>query len=137
MPVAVVRVLLGTAVLVIALTHPAAADEILFTNGDRLTGTIVSGGRGKLTVKTEVLGTVTVDMARVKTFRTDAPVTLRVGETLLPSSVVTAGPDGTIQAGGAPEGARPILLTDIVQINPPPPRWTGAVAVNGLSTTGN
>ena len=138
MPVAIARVLLGAALFTIALARVAAADEILFTNGDRLTGKILSGAGGKLTVKTDVVGTVTVDMARVKTFRTDAPVTLRVGETTLLNSVVSPGPDGTIQAGVAPEAPqRAILLSDIVQINPPPPRWRGSVAVSGLATTGN
>jgi hypothetical protein len=48
----------------------AAADEILFLNGDRLSGKIVSADGGKLTIKSETAGEVTVDLAKVKTFST-------------------------------------------------------------------
>jgi hypothetical protein len=53
------------------------ADEVLFLNGDRLTGKILSATGGKLTIKTDGAGDVTVDMSKVKTFSTDEPV--RVG----------------------------------------------------------
>ena len=58
----------------VALPGPASGDEVLFLNGDRLTGKILSATGGKLTIKTEAAGDVTVDMAKVKTFSTDEPV---------------------------------------------------------------
>ncbi|MGB7157078.1 MAG: hypothetical protein WBD40_03365 [Tepidisphaeraceae bacterium] len=66
------------AALVLSLCATVRADEILFKNGDKLTGKIVSADAGKLVIETAVAGTVTVDMANVKTFSTDAPLDLRL-----------------------------------------------------------
>jgi len=121
----------------LALAGRAAADEILFLNGDRLTGKIMKGEGGKLTIKTEMAGEVTVDLAKVKTFSTDEPIVIQSGDTFV-SSKVTAGPDGTVQVvpitGGAPQV---VALKDVAKINPPPVKWTGALVGNALITTGN
>src|SRR5262245_33921739 len=121
----------------LVLVGSAAADEILLLNGDRLTGTIVSGAEGKLTIKTEAAGDVTVDLAKVKTFSTDQPIELRIGDASLRSRVVS-GDDGTIQVVPIPGAAPQVLaLKDLTQINPPPMKWTGALSFNGYVTTGN
>ncbi len=121
----------------LALAGRAAADEILFLNGDRLTGKIVSADGGKLTIKTETAGDVTVDLAKVKTFSTDEPIVIKTGDTTL-SSKVTGGADGTVQvvpvAGGSPQV---IALKDVAKINPPPVKWTGSFVANAMITTGN
>jgi Protein of unknown function, DUF481 len=123
--------------VLLALTGRAAADEILFLNGDRLTGKIASSDGGKLTIKTENAGVVTVDLAKVKTFSTDEPIVIQSGDSFI-SSKVGAGPDGTVQvfpvAGGAPQA---IALKDVARINPPPVKWTGSLVGNALITTGN
>lgn len=78
----------------------ASADEVLFNNGDRLTGKVVSVEGGKLKIKTTVAGEVTVDLANVKTFSTDEPIELLVdGKTL--RAKVSKGADGTVQLAGA------------------------------------
>lgn len=121
----------------LVLAGRAAADEILFLNGDRLTGKIVSADGGKLTIKTETAGEVTVDLAKVKTFSTDEPIVIKSGDTTL-TSKVTGGADGTVQvvpvAGGSPQV---IALKDVAKINPPPVKWTGSFVANALITTGN
>ena len=115
----------------------AAADEILFLNGDRLTGKITKAEGGKLTIKTDTAGEVTVDLAKVKTFSTDEPIVIQSGDSFV-SSKVTAGPDGSVQVvpitGGAPQV---LALKDVTKINPPPVKWTGAIVGNALITTGN
>ncbi len=122
---------------VLVLAGRAAADEILFLNGDRLTGKIVSAEGGKLVIKTDSAGEVTADLAKVKTFSTDEPIVIQSGDSFI-SSKVGAGPDGTVQvfpvAGGAPQA---IALKDVAKINPPPVKWTGSVVGNALITTGN
>jgi len=40
----------------------AVADQITLKNGDRLTGKIVKSDGGKLVIKTDLLGDVTVDL---------------------------------------------------------------------------
>src|SRR5258706_14680214 len=96
------RLLACALTLSLVVAGPAAADEILFLNGDRLSGKIVSADGGKLTIKSETAGEVTVDLAKVKTFSTDEPIVIKTGDTTL-SSKVTGGAGGT--ADGRP-GAR-------------------------------
>src|SRR5262245_5135145 len=55
----------------------AVADEVIFLNGDRLTGTIIGSGHGKLVLKTEAADEVAIDLDKVKTFSTDGPVKIR------------------------------------------------------------
>src|SRR5258707_3698923 len=97
------RLLACVLTLSLVVAGRAAADEILFLNGDRLSGKIVSADGGKLTIKSETAGVVTVDLAKVKTFSTDEPIVIKTGDTTL-SSKVTGGADGTVQvvpvAGG-------------------------------------
>ena len=123
----------------LVLAPPVAADEVLFLNGDRLTGKIVSATGGKLVLKTEAAGNITIDLAKVKTFSTDAPVQLQVGEKApVVESRVEAGPEGQVQREIPPGAApQPLPIKDITAINPPPPAWHGSVALNGLFTTGN
>lgn len=120
------------------LADPGGADEVLFLNGDRLTGKIVTAAGGKLTIKTDAAGEVTVDLAKVKTFSTDEAVQVGVGEKTLVNSRVTAGPERQVQTEPTPGAApQPLPIADIRVINPFPPTWKGSLALNGLLTTGN
>ncbi len=64
MRLTVSRSLLCLLALSLVLACRAAADEIQFLNGDRLTGKIVSAEGGKLTIKTEGAGDVTGGQVR-------------------------------------------------------------------------
>jgi hypothetical protein len=129
---------LSMLILVCAPAGPIRADEVLFLNGDRLSGKIIKAASGKLTIKTEGAGNVVVDMSKVKTFSTDAPVAVGIKEQPPVSADVGAGPDRHVQTAPAP-GAAPqeVAIADISAINPTPPAWTGSFAANGLLTTGN
>ncbi len=125
-------------ILVLSPAGPARGDEVLFLNGDRLSGKILKAVSGKLTIKTEGAGDVTVDMSKVKTFSTDAPVAVGVKEQPPVSADVGAGPDRYVQTAPAPGAPpQPVAIADISAINPTPPVWTGSFALNGLLTTGN
>ncbi len=52
------------------------ADEVLFSNGERLVGTVKSLDAGKLTVASDSLGELKVDIAKVKRFTADKPATI-------------------------------------------------------------
>ena len=127
-----------SSVLMLGLTltwiDAAAGDEVLFLNGDRLSGKVVSAADGKLKIKTEGAGEVTIDLAKVKTFSTDAAVRVGVGDAPPVASSVRAGTDRQVQTGEPPH---PLAIADIKTINVPPPAWTGSIAVDGLLTTGN
>jgi len=131
---------LGTWIVVafFALVGAAGADEIVFTNGDRLTGTITRAVGGKMTIKTEAAGDVTVDMSKVQTFSTAQPVRLQVGDATVLDTRVAPGPPGTVRT--APErmtGTPTVAIKDVTGINPPPVKWTGSIAANGMMTRGN
>ena len=125
-------------IFVLSPVGPARGDEVLFLNGDRLSGKILKAASGKLTIKTEGAGDVTVDMSKVKTFSTDAPVVVGVKEQPPVSADVGAGPDRYVQTAPAPGAPpQPVAIADISAINPFPPAWTGSFSLNGLLTTGN
>ena len=125
-------------ILVLSPVGPARGDEVLFLNGDRLSGKILKAASGKLTIKTEGAGEVSVDMSKVKTFSTDSPVAVGVKEMPPVSADVGAGPDRYVQTAPAPGAPpQPVAIADISAINPAPPAWTGSFALNGLLTTGN
>ena len=52
--------------LLVTGVRPARADEVLFNNGDRLSGTVLSVEGGKMKLKTAVAGEITVDLKDVK-----------------------------------------------------------------------
>jgi hypothetical protein len=125
-------------ILVLSPVGPALGDEVLFQNGDRLSGKILKAAGGRLTIKTDGAGEVSVDMSKVKTFSTDALVTVGVKEQPPVSADVAAGPDRYVQTAPAPGApAQPVAIADISAINPSPPAWTGSFSLNGLYTTGN
>lgn len=57
---------------------PALGDEVVLTNGDRITGRVVGLEGGKLVIKTEYAGKVKVGWSQVSTLSTDEPVYLTI-----------------------------------------------------------
>lgn len=132
------KIFLPILILVLSPVGPARGDEVLFLNGDRLSGKILKAATGKLTIKTEGAGDVVVDMSKVKTFSTDAPVVVGVKEQPPESANVGAGPDRYVQTAPAPGALQqPVAIADISAINPGLPAWTGLFSLNGLLTSGN
>ncbi len=130
-------------ILVILLTLCTAAtsvlgDEVIFRNGDKLTGKIITADGGKLTIKTAVAGEVKVDLKDVKTFTTDQPIELQFPDGSTIKDRVKAAQDGSIATEGA-GNVQPqrVELASVKRINPPPVKWAGTVTVGGLLTRGN
>jgi hypothetical protein len=66
------------------LSFPAlAADQVVLTNGDTITGAIVKKEGATLTIKSEFLGVVTMPWSAVKSLRSDTElnVVLPAGQT--------------------------------------------------------
>jgi putative salt-induced outer membrane protein YdiY len=122
-----------------ALASPSLGDEVLFKNGDRLTGKIKSVADGKLTMTTAVAGDVSIDMAQVQTFKTDVPVELHLSDGSVIKQQVNTSPDeGKITTvGGATVGPQTVPVASVQKINPPPVKWTGSIAAGALLTRGN
>jgi putative salt-induced outer membrane protein YdiY len=117
------------------------ADQVFLKNGDRLSGRIVKLTDGKLVLKSELAGEVTIDLANIQTLASDEPheVHLKDG-TVLNQKLSTSEPDQFAIDEGEALRAQTFPLADLVSINPPAkpkPKWTGTVSAALTSTHGN
>jgi putative salt-induced outer membrane protein YdiY len=133
-----VRKLILASVALAAACAAARADEVVFNNGDRLSGKIVSADGGKLVIETTVAGKVTVDLSNVKTFSTDGPVELRLKDGSTVKDSIGAGEaDGQVATKGSGDvAAQPLPIANIAKINPQE-KWTGSIVAGALITRGN
>jgi putative salt-induced outer membrane protein YdiY len=125
--------------IVLAMAGTAMGGEVLFNNGDKLTGKVVEATGGKLTIVSKLAGKITVDMKDVKTFSTDEAVTLRLKDgTVIKQKVAVgekAGEVATVPGGTLQPQA--ISLGQVKQINPPKVAWHGALQAGAFMTRGN
>ncbi len=72
------------AIAVFAAFPALAADQVVLTNGDTITGTIVKKDGAKLTIKSQFLGEVSMEWSAVKSIKSDSElsVVLPSGETV-------------------------------------------------------
>ncbi len=119
----------------------AAGDEILFNNGDRLSGTVLSVEGGKMKLKTAVAGEVTVDLKDVKTFTTDAPIEVRTtSNDVITGRATASDAPGSVNlpAGstGADADGRDLRLDEVKYVNFDQ-SWTGSIVAGALFARGN
>jgi len=123
------------------LTHSVYADEIIFKNGDRLTGKIAHVLESKLVFKSDVVGEVTIDISKIQTFSTDGPVSVHLKDSnVLYQKIVSSEPGKFAIEGTETVKAQEFDITTISSINPPPkpePKWTGNISAGFTSTHGN
>ena len=116
-------------------------DEILLKNGDRISGKIQHLVDGKLTIKSDAAGTVTVDLSNIQTLSSDGPIEVNLKDkTGFTQKVSSAGPGQFAIEGDDSVKAQQFAVSDILSINPPPkpiPKWTGDISVGITSTHGN
>jgi putative salt-induced outer membrane protein YdiY len=117
------------------------ADELLFTNGDKLTGKVERVVEGKIVFKSDVAGEVTIDFSKIQTFSTDEPVKVHLSDgTVFSQRIEQSQQDRFGIAGDSMLSAQEFALSSIASINPPvkpAPKWTGSVSVGLTSTHGN
>ena len=126
-------------VVVILLSIPCRADEVLLRNGDRLTGTIVTMEEGVLALATPHSGVVKIQWPEIQGLSADQPLKIQLHDTvegddwrawLYTHYAITESL--RISADG------PLSFTAIKAINPPPPiRYLGTVNLGGNRTQGN
>jgi putative salt-induced outer membrane protein YdiY len=116
----------------------AFGDEVLFKSGDRLTGTVDSVVGGKMTFTSKAAGKVTLNMADIKTFSTDAPIKISMADGTVFSQKVAASDEGYVSAvaGGAAQ-PQPIALANVEKVNPEKTQWKGIVSVGATLVRGN
>ena len=115
---------LRSLITILLLSLPAlAADQIVLTNGDTITGAIVKKDGDKLTIKSEFLGEVTMPWKAVKSLHSDSELTV-----VLPSGqavkgkVATAGDELRVSAPGGAETA-PLAAVTAVRNEPEQQRY--------------
>lgn len=130
---------LAAALVLVCLVPVAArADEVTFNNGDRLTGKVVSVEGGKMTIETKVAGAITVDMKDVKTFTTDAPISVRTTGGQRFSAKAVSDQAGTVKLEGATAATAPqsLPLAQVKTVNFNE-NWTGAIIGGAMFSRGN
>ncbi len=119
----------------------AFSDEIQLKNGDRLSGQIVSLTEGKLVLKSQLAGEITINLSDIRTFSSDAPIEIHLKDgTVLHQPVTAAEPNEFSISAGEPLKPQSFKLADVASINPPPaprPKWTGNLTGSVSSTHGN
>ena len=115
------------------LTRCVWADQVVLKNGDKITGKVGQIADGKMKFTSPVLGEITIDMANVESFSTDAPVDIRMKQN---QPTVTDKVTGTA-TDYKTEGGRDVPASDVKVFNPPPAKWTGSVLFSGALARGN
>lgn len=102
------------AALLCALAAPAAADTLVLTNNDRITGKVVDMELGKLEFKSDLAGTLKIDWDKVKALTTSRKLEafLRDGSTVQGKAVVC--PDGALSL--QPEDAAACPAVPMAQV---------------------
>ena len=96
--------------LLLLLAVCGLADQVVLKNGDILTGAIVKKDGGKLTIKSEFLGEVSMPWSAVQSVRSDEPLTVELpGGERVNGKVATAG--STLEVA-APAGVKSAPLAD-------------------------
>jgi putative salt-induced outer membrane protein len=131
-----------------------AADQVILTNGDRITGSIVSVDDKTVVLKTAAMGEVKIDRTAVASFETGEPltVTLKKGEKVVgkvaaaeektsittPAGSVVTVPQADVQAVRTAAGQAAWEREETRRTHPPLlDFWSGTAGVNLAFAGGN
>ncbi|MBM4013735.1 MAG: DUF481 domain-containing protein [Planctomycetes bacterium] len=129
-----------TACVIVALaTARASADTVKLKNGDTLTGKVVSVLGGKVVLKTDAAGDVTLDAAQVESLATDEAihVALPGGASFSGKATMASGGNITVAAEGIGEQTVALTAAEINKPAAPERKWTGSVVGAATLTRGN
>ncbi len=117
------------------------ADKVYLNNGDVVTGSIKTAAGGKLTLDTELMGTVEIDISNIKTFETAQALPLHLSDGSVLNHKVSADADGKISTQSEElDSSQTVELANITSINPPEPekpRWKGNIQGGLFYSSGN
>jgi putative salt-induced outer membrane protein YdiY len=115
------------------LAGSARADEVVLKNGDTIHGTVGEITGGVMKFDSPTLGTLSINLSNIKTYKTEKPATLQLKEgqqIVSPIAEGTAAKITTAQGQSLPAG-------EVKYINHPKPAWTGSIIANGVLNRGN
>ncbi len=118
-----------------AVTTPLLADTVWLKNGDKLTGSIELFDSGKLLLKTDYAGTITLDAGKIATLESERELLIKQGDFVgeRAKSLRPAGQGQVELVNG--EAPKVVELSSISQMLPPKPlvqdlAWTGNLSVS-------
>lgn len=128
----------------VSTTAAALGGEVVFKNGDRLTGQVTRLDGGKLMIKSAVAGEITVNLSDVASFSTDEPIEIKLKDgSIVNQQVAKSETPGTIQTAPSASGvaASTLSLDELAAINEPKvdtrTKWTGNIRAGALIARGN
>ena len=87
---------------ILALSAPARADELVLSNGDRVTGAIVELSDNRLSIVSPFLGTVTADWEAIRRIQSEAPLYVEFSDDrLVVGAVVIDDANVSVQTANA------------------------------------
>ncbi len=97
--------------ILLCLTIPALADQIVLKNGDHLTGTIIKSDGKELVIKTDYAGEVTVKFDAIQSLTSTGDLNVTVGGKTAVGPVTTSGDDIVVatKTGGPVEAPKASL----------------------------
>ena len=127
--------------LLLFLCSPAMADEVILTNGDRLTGKIIGIKEDVLTLETSYSEPIKLNYESVQQMNSSDPVELHLkdGEILRGKISTNSSGQLVVDAGSGRE-ALALEFESIAALNPPPKKtvaWKGNVTLGGNMQSGN
>jgi putative salt-induced outer membrane protein YdiY len=121
----------------VALPFSSFADEVVLSNGDRLTGKVKGAKEGVLVLTTEYSEPVHIRISGIRSILTEEPVEVHLtGGEVLRGRLRPAEAGRAVVEPSAERQGTVIDLGAVKAINPPSP-WSGNVAVGGNLQTGN
>jgi hypothetical protein len=108
------------------LSSAASADELIFKNGDRLTGTLVGAAAGRITFDSNMVGEVKASVEALESFATDETIEVHLKDGTVLNDQIARDAVGTMHFAGEP--SRILDLEQIEGINPEPVSWHGSLA---------
>lgn len=114
-----------------------SADQIVFKSGDRLTGTVKSVAGGKMVFDSAVAGPMTLKLADIKTFSTEAPIEIVQTNGTVVVQKVGPGDEGQVMVLADAAQPQKVAFDEIAKINPEKTKWAGSVVAGAVLTRGN
>ncbi|MGH7290691.1 MAG: hypothetical protein ACREJT_05750, partial [Myxococcota bacterium] len=114
------------------------ADEVQFTNGDHLSGKVLSLADGKLSFDSAIAGKIDIQWADVATFSSDEPVTIVLEDKSVIVDKVALAEPGTVKTLGTSSiSAQTVPLASAAKLNPEPEQWKGTAVAGAAFDRGN
>jgi putative salt-induced outer membrane protein YdiY len=133
--------LIQAAILLIPAGSPVLADEVILSNGDRLTGKVVELSNGSLTLATSYSEPINIQFGSVRQMSSTEPVEIHLtnGE-VLKGKITTDNSGKILVEGRTGRDNVSIGMNNIAALNPPPKEpvsWKGNITLGGNLQSGN